>query len=640
MSGARFQFFSGKGGVGKTSMACATAVRQADEGRRTLIVTTDPASNLADVFAQPIGHRITPVKGVPNLWAVEIDPDAATAEYVARAIGPLREVLPPDTLRVVEEQMSGPCTQEVAAFDRFADFIGAPTAGGRPFDAVIFDTAPTGHTLRLLELPAAWSRAIDEAVRGGGQTCIGPVAVLQARKAKYDHALRALRSPELTVFTFVLQPEAISIRETRRSIEDLRRLGITSFALIVNGILPPAERSNPFFSERARMQERHLERIGRELPYPSRRMLLFDGEIAGAERLRQVGRMLFDGETAYRLNGVADAAGGAANPGGVRASDTLTGPADAAARAEAIRRLVPERGRRSVFFTGKGGVGKTVLSCLTAVWLADRGYRTLLLTTDPAAHLGDVLEVEVGSTPTPVEGVANLWAARVDAKAAAEAYKARILEDARRRGRDEAALAVMAEELDSPCTEEMAAFDRFIDYATEEGWDVIVFDTAPTGHTLRLLELPVDWSAQIDAKRFASPDAAGAHREDREARARFQSVIEGMRDPARSTFAFVVYPENTPVVEARRAVEELRTVGVEAGLVFANQVLPPEAGTTPYGRSRRAMQQRYLEVIARSFGTPVLTVPLLPAEVRGLDRLRRLGANLYGENVDAVASVQ
>ncbi|HHW19252.1 MAG TPA: TRC40/GET3/ArsA family transport-energizing ATPase [Firmicutes bacterium] len=249
----KFLFFSGKGGVGKSSMACTTAVHSADSGERTLIVTTDPASNLADVFEQPIGHKVTPIEGVPGLWAMEIDPDKATHEYKERALAPLRALFPAEAVKVMEEQMSGPCTAEVAAFDRFTDFIDVPSVGGEPFDLVIFDTAPTGHTLRLLELPAQWSRAIEQAAQSGGQTCIGPAAAIQEQKAKYDRALRALRDPAQTRFIFVLHPEATAIRETERSISELKRLGIGNFELIVNGVIPSEEAVNPFFAARSKM---------------------------------------------------------------------------------------------------------------------------------------------------------------------------------------------------------------------------------------------------------------------------------------------------------------------------------------------------------------------------------------------------
>ena len=538
----QFVFFSGKGGVGKTSMACTQAVRFADEGKRTLIVTTDPASNLADVFEQKIGHQITPIAGVPNLSAMEIDPDTATKEYIDRAMSPLRAAFPAQMIQVMEEQMSGPCTAEVAAFDRFTDFI-VQDESAPVFDIVIFDTAPTGHTIRLLELPAEWSQSIDAVSAGSGQTCIGPAAAIQDAKLKYEHALAALRDESLSVFTFVLHPEAIAIRETKRAISELVKLDIHTYRLIVNGIIPVTEKANTLFAARSEMQAHYLKQIALEMPYPTQRMTLLSGEITGAARLRQVGKIFFDGELA---------------PVDIKNGTEMAVSETAVSSIEEIRaRIQPNNGRRTIFFAGKGGVGKTVSSCLTAVWLAQQGHKTLLLTTDPAAHLGDVLGVPVGDVPALVEKLPGLWAVKIDPKAAAETYKARIINDARQRGRPESAIKVMEEELDSPCTEEMAAFDQFIDYASQSDWDAVVFDTAPTGHTMRLLELPMDWSQQIDVKVFASVDGSAA---DDVAKQRFGKVIEMMRDPAQSTFAFVMYPEATPILEAWRAAKELGTV--------------------------------------------------------------------------------
>lgn len=617
----QFVFFSGKGGVGKTSMACATAVYHADQGRKTLIVTTDPASNLADVFEQPIGHKVTPIESVPNLWAMEIDPDRATEEYKDRALAPIRALFPPEVVQVMEEQLSGPCTAEVAAFDRFVDFLDVGDEG-QPFEVVVFDTAPTGHTLRLLELPVDWSRHIEEAAEGSGQTCLGPVATIQESKAKYDRAVALMRDPARTTFVFVLQPEATPIKETRRAVAELSKLGIKTHRLIVNGIIPQEEGRNPFLAERIQMQTRYLAQIERELPLPAQRMPLLDEEIKGVERLRYVAGLLYGGEQATGgrwQHLIPDEEVRRCSPSSRR--QVLARPD------EVMPRLVPANGHsRTIFFSGKGGVGKTALSCVTAVWLARQGYRTLLLTTDPAAHIGDVLGQPVGDEVKPVAGVDNLWAVKIDPKAAAEAYKARILEEARRQGRPPESLRAMAEELDSPCTEEMAAFDRFIDYASLDRYDVLVFDTAPTGHTLRLLELPVDWSQQLEIKTYASAELAQA---DAAAKARFGQVIDRMRDPERSTFAFVMYPESTPIVEAWRAVEELRTVGIEPGLVVANQVLPPEQCTTEYFCRRSLMQARYLAEMAERFRVPILATPLLPHEVKGLDVLETLGEQIY-----------
>ncbi|MEO8289019.1 MAG: TRC40/GET3/ArsA family transport-energizing ATPase [Chloroflexota bacterium] len=632
-----FQFFSGKGGVGKTSMACTTAVREAGRGKRTLIVTTDPASNLADVFEQSIGHKVTPVRGVSNLWAMEIDPDQATREYIDRAMSPIRGAFPAEIVAVMEEQMSGPCTAEVAAFDRFVDFIATPQAQApgfastsvtptsdvpTHFDTVIFDTAPTGHTIRLLELPAEWTRSIDEASAGSGQTCIGPAAAIQDARHKYERALVTMRDAVQTSFVFVLQPEATSIKETQRAIGELEKLGIRTQRLIVNGIIPVEEQANALFAERRRMQQSYLAEIKRDLHLPELHMYLLDGEIKGVARLREVAHLLFEGHRQHSTMSSTESRA----PQSISATTTPMGKISPAALA-CVLPAEPAHHTRSIFFTGKGGVGKTAVSCITAVWLARQGYKTLLLTTDPAAHVGDVLGVPVTDEPAPVHGVPNLWATKIDPKAAGEAYKTRILDDARRRGRPEASIKVMQEELDSPCTEEMAAFDKFIEYAAGDEWQVTVFDTAPTGHTLRLLQLPVEWSKQLDITTYGSVDTVAA---DDVAKERFGRVIAMMQDPEQSTVAYVMYPESTPIVEAYRASEELRTIGIEPGLVVANQVLPAEACTTPFSQARWNMQQRYMLEIGERFAVPMLLIPLLPREIKGVGLLTELGEQIYG----------
>jgi len=428
-----------------------------------------------------------------------------------------------------------------------------------------------------------------------------------------------MRDSSQTKFVFVLHPEAIAIKETLRATAELGKLDIHTHRLIVNGIIPPEEKANLLFAARAEMQARYLKQIETELPLPAQRMFLLPGEIKGLARLREVVRMFFDG----------------ARPAGDYATVLSAAEFTSSPSLDVLARITPNGHRRTLFFAGKGGVGKTVASCLTAVWLARQGYKTLLLTTDPAAHLGDVLGAPVGDIAAPVSGQPNLWAAKIDPKTAAEAYKTRILDDARQRGRPAQAIKVMAEELDSPCTEEMAAFDKFIDFASQTDWQAVVFDTAPTGHTMRLIELPMDWSQQIDVKVFASVDTTAA---DDVAKQRFGQVIEMMRDPAQSTFAFVMYPESTPILEAWRAAQELGTVGIQPGLVVANFVIPPEQATTPFVQARRAMQEKYLAEIATRFPVPVVQVPLLPHEVKGLAVLTQLGDSMYGrEPVPALA---
>jgi arsenite-transporting ATPase len=281
----RYLFFSGKGGVGKTSLASATAVRLADSGLHTLLVTTDPASNLADVFEQTIGPRPAQIASVPGLDGQEIDAEEAARIYREKALGPLRGLLPAEMLRTMDEQMSGPCTVEIAGFDEFV-----ASMFHDEYDVIVFDTAPTGHTLRLLELPSAWSLHIEESAQGSGQTCIGPVDQLQTSKEQYDKAMALLRDGASTHFVFIAQPERTSVAETLRASGELKELGILNQRLIVNGVIPEDAAEHPFFASRRAMQLRQLAEIAAQFPEGTVEVPLLDGEVKGVAMLRTLGR--------------------------------------------------------------------------------------------------------------------------------------------------------------------------------------------------------------------------------------------------------------------------------------------------------------------------------------------------------------
>ncbi|MGM0370801.1 MAG: ArsA family ATPase [Bacillota bacterium] len=282
---------------------------------------------------------------------------------------------------------------------------------------------------------------------------------------------------------------------------------------------------------------------------------------------------------------------------------------------------------RLIFFAGKGGVGKTSLSSVTSVYLAQQGYDTLLLTTDPASHLEDVFEQEVKGDVTPVEGINNLDIVKIDPKEVTEEYKENVLADAKEKDYSEEMMMGLKEELDSPCTEEMASFDKFVDYTEKDDYQIIVFDTAPTGHTLRLLELPMNWEQQLEFKTSINTSSQA----DLESQKKFQRVIDKLQDKSQTTFAFVVHPENTPILEAERAVEELETVDVSTQLVIANQILPAEFCTTPYFKKRKKMQNQHLESMNDKFSAPILEMPLFAGEIKGKDTLIEAGKELYQE---------
>jgi arsenite-transporting ATPase len=594
----KFIFFSGKGGVGKSTMSCATAVWLARKGHKTLIVTTDPAPNLGDIFEQEIGHRITAIGSVPNLWAIEINPDVASQEYRNRMVSPLNGVLDQKNLDAMMEQLKSPCVDEVAAFDSFIEFMDDPQ-----YDVVVFDTAPTGHTIRLLELPSGWSTELDK----GGSTCIGPSSSLQGAKAKYKKAIGYLQDGSKTSFIFVLRPERSSIVETNRSMEELSKLGIRTNSLIINGVLPAEAATDAFFQKKKADEDRMLEEIKRdfvlnELQYP-----LQDTEINGVDALASVASYLFDGHK-VKVH---------AAPEKPHASSPTV-----KSDLEAIRMLLrPANGTRYIFFTGKGGVGKSTLACATSVYLADEGLKTLIVTTDPASHLQEIFEQEIGPAPTPVKGVKNLDAVRIDQKVALDEYKRRILDSVK--DQSEEVRRSVEEDLNSPCAEEMSAFEKFMSYFELQAYKVVIFDTAPTGHTLRLLELPSDWKGFIDLGTLAKKTSD-------ETRNKYASVIEVMRSRDKSTFVLVVYPEYTPIIEAWRASQELRKqAGIETALVGVNYILPMDYGRNAFFESRRKQQMKYLEEIGLRFKAPMFLVPLLDHAPEGVKNLRTLAKDIF-----------
>ncbi|MBI5665915.1 MAG: TRC40/GET3/ArsA family transport-energizing ATPase [Nitrospirae bacterium] len=623
----RYIFFSGKGGVGKSTMACATAIHHALQGRKTLIVTTDPASNLADVFEQEIGHKITPIPvGVIypeghrhelplQLFAMEIDPDEAIREYKERIIGPFREIMPDDVIASLEENLSGPCTTEMASFDRFIDFM-----AGDEYDIIVFDTAPTGHTIRLLELPVDWSKHIEASAKGSGQTCLGPVQSIQDSKDKYDRATALLKDPARTDFIFVMRPETLSLYETLRASKELETIGIMSGEIIINGILPEEVCEVAFFRKKYEAQQKVIRDTELGISKPKRYMLLRDNEVKGIGALQAVADELFASPLSRGVRGVYPSL---EKRGEGRFSDKKTIPLNPPLEEREINNLLlPSNGTKAIFFTGKGGVGKTTISCITAMHTAMKGFKTLIVTTDPAAHIGEVFDVKVNDEPSEI--AENLFAVMIDQEKAFTEYKDRVLEEAREKYSEDM-LAAMEEELNSPCIEEMSAFDKFIRFIESSAYDVIVFDTAPTGHTLRLLDLPFDYAKQAEMM-IATAEAVEVKSDTEN---RFRKIIEILRNKEQSVFCLVLYPESTPILESYRAMLDLKDAGIETQLVVANMVLPEEVCVNDFFKNRRWMQMRYLGEIQNKFKLPVLQFPMMQDEIKGADALKIASAVLY-----------
>jgi arsenite-transporting ATPase len=569
----RFLFFTGKGGVGKTSLACATAVRLADEGRQVLLVSTDPASNVGQVFGIQIGSNITSIPVVSHLSALEIDPQAAAQAYRDRIVGPVRGVLPEAIVRGIEEQLSGACTTEIAAFDEFTALL-TDTALTESFDHIVFDTAPTGHTIRLLQLPGAWTGFLDEG--RGDASCLGPLAGLAKQRQRYSDAVAVLSDSNQTRLILVARAQRSTLQEAARTSEELTNIGFTGQHLIVNGCMPESEIADPvalaiFRRERDALD--NMPAVLRNLTTDIRSLLPFN--LVGVDALRAL------------LSDQCVNAQAAISHRDVELPD--------------LGSLIEEfeqNGHGLIMLMGKGGVGKTTMAAAIAVELAARGHLVNLTTSDPAAHLAETLHGEMK----------NLTVSRIDPRIETERYRQNVLET-RGHDLDAQGRALLEEDLRSPCTEEIAVFQAFSQAIREADHAFVVMDTAPTGHTLLLL------------------DATGAyHREvarNMKDDAHLSTPMMQLQDPQRTRIMIVTLAETTPVLEAASLQQDLRRAGIEPWAWIVNQSLAAAHPVSPLLALRAEHEWAQLDAV-QQYSTRIAVVPVQAAEPVGIAALRAL----------------
>lgn len=578
--------FTGKGGVGKTSVACAAAVTLADAGKRVLLVSTDPASNLDEVLGATLATRPTRVPGLNGLLAMNVDPEQAAREYRERVVAPYRELLPESAVQSIEEQLSGACTVEIAAFDEFARLLGEATAT-TDFDHIIFDTAPTGHTLRLLQLPAAWTNFLNSSV--GGTSCLGPLAGLEAQRALYENTVRALSDPALTTVYLVSRPELSALAEAERTRRELQALGIVNHRLVLNGIFRAGTEHDAIARAVDLRGQRALQLIPPGLrQLPRIEIPLVAQSLVGIDALR--------GFVTEKSNGHS------------RRESRRLGLRELPHNLSALLPSLVARGSGVIMTMGKGGVGKTTIAAQIAVALAGMGHAVHLTTTDPAAQVQMAI-------PGPLP---NLRISRIDPAAETSVYAAEVMAETGRE-LDERGRALLEEDLRSPCTEEIAVFRAFARCVEEGKRGFVVIDTAPTGHTLLLLDAAEAYHRDVARNLSYVPDAV-------------RSLLPQLRNPEFTRILIVTLPEATPVHEAARLQEDLRRAGITPFAWVINQSLAATDTNDPVLAQRAALEHRYITEVVTSLSRRVALIPWLPSAAQDDKQVLEVTAKKMGES--------
>lgn len=589
----RFLFFTGKGGVGKTSLACATAIKIADEGKTVLLISTDPASNLADVLQTPVKNEISPHQEIATLFTINIDPEVAAIEYRERATTPLKGIASQAEINKVVEQLSGACTTEIASFDEFSRFI-TGEGGLEKFDVIIFDTAPTGHTIRLLELPAAWDNFLDNNPKGA--SCIGPASALKSSKERYKKVIGSLRDASQTTIFLVSRPETSSLKEAARTSLELKELGLTNQELLINAIFKATDKNDPVALKIEQIVERELAEMPSTLKnLKTQSFPLLPYNVLGVEKLRS----LLDTNLQQKLVNM-----------------DISNEHEFIHPLEDLSALVSDLEKNSdsglIMTMGKGGVGKTIIAASIATMLAKRGHKVLLTTTDPAAHIKDFM-AQLDEIPE------TLVIERIDPKGETKNYINKVIEQKGSK-LDEEGKKLLREDLQSPCSEEVAVFHAFSSAVFRAKKQFVVIDTAPTGHTLLLLDTTGSYHREVlktmDSKKIKTP-------------------YMFLQDATFSKILLIALPEATPMREAESLQKDLRRAGIVPYAWVINQSLSALKDLKdPVLRKRAASEVEIITTIqdklsSRTYGVPYIAEEkLLPSILSRYNNTEILSSNL------------
>jgi arsenite-transporting ATPase len=574
-----YLFFTGKGGVGKTSLACATAVQMADSGKIVLLVSTDPASNLMDVLESTVDDTTRPIKGTSNLFAININPEEAAEDYRNRVTQPLEGIASKEEITKIREDLSGACTTEIASFDEFSRFVSGETDGVK-YDTIIFDTAPTGHTLRLLELPAAWSSFTDE--NPDGASCLGPTSALKSGKERYNTVVERLRDATRTTFYIVSRADKASLKEASRTSDEIRELGMTNQRLYINGVFKAVDHDDELAQKIEDLANEQLNTIPSNLKQLAIKTFpLLPYNVLGIQKLRSLFNPELQKDISQKIIAKQDS------------------PQQILASIEQLTDEICATQQHGLIMTmGKGGVGKTLAASAIAVLLAKKGFEVLLTTTDPAAHIQDFID-QLGELP------GTLTIERIDPKQETERYTEKILEH-KGKGLDEEGKKLILEDLKSPCTEEVAVFHAFSKAISKARRKFVVMDTAPTGHTLLLLDTAGSYHSDIMRNNMNA--------------GRLKTPYMALQNPELAKIILVSLPETTPMREAGALQEDLIRAGIKPYAWLINQSLSMlSAISDPLLKSRANAEIEVINMInstysERTFGIPFIAeAKILPA---------------------------
>ncbi len=573
----RFLFFTGKGGVGKTSLATATAVSLADAGKKVLLVSTDAASNLDEMLGIELRNTPVPVPGAPGLSVLNIDPDNAAESYRQRVLAQIGASASAKELSTVREQLSGACTTEIASFDEFSSLLSGHTG---TYDHIVFDTAPTGHTLRLLSLPKAWTGFLQGNDRGA--SCLGPHSGLKMQEARFKAALEALSDPAKTTVILVTRPDKGAIAEAAHTSDELRELGLNNQRLAINGVFRASARTDAVACSIEDLGQQALDTMPASLrELPQDRIPLRSFDTVGLPALRA---LLSTGARPVELPMVSIPVAGA-QPQGL----------------DALADELAATGHGLIMVMGKGGVGKTTVAAALALGLVERGKSVHLSTTDPAAHLAGTLN---GDVP-------GLHVSRIDPKVETQRYIDKIM-STRSPGLDAAGQALLLEDLQSPCTEEVAVFHAFSRIVSEARGAFVVLDTAPTGHSMLLMDATGAYHRQM-TQEFAGQGIS-----------RIVTPLMRLQDASYTRIILVTLPEVTPVSQAAALQADLRRAGIEPYAWVLNKSVLAAGTSDPLLLARLAGERLQMERLAAGLARRMFTIPWLTTPPIGLAALSAL----------------